>query len=600
MSLQSVSLSQLVPSKANPRKLFDVSALEGLAASISTDGLLQNLVVTPANGKGKRYTIISGERRYRALKLLEQRGKLPAGFTVPVEIRTRLTKEESIRLSTVENLQRADLTPLEQTAALTKLVKDGGTLEDVAAQTGLSETTIKRRMALNGLCQEAKDALGVKLISLSQAEALTIGADEDQKRFVEDIGRGQCHSPDWIKSRLIGKRPSVADAIFLLDRYSGTFTTDLFATEETRYFDDAEQFLSLQKEAAAELAERHRATAAWVEVTEDWHLRDWQYEEAPEGESGGVLINISPRGEVEIVEGLMKTALDEETAEDLAENPVAPPRVKASYATPLRRIVAHCKGAAIGELLLASPRKAKEVSAVLHLMRFKPQEALPASEKQVDRQTPFAVLNTQARMLAQSLNLPLTDDQFGWNALRRSERDDTALYEAVKALSDRELDQLHTLLVALSFGQKDCEKLDTRDSLFNRVAQDLKADMRQHWKPDRAFLSRRTREQLIEIAKANGMADGRGALATYKKSELVEGILFHDANARLAVSPTPAQRKALEWLPEVMAFPAVDPDKPDAADEADADADTDEADDESGDAGDDDEFSDDDELREAA
>src|SRR5690606_18771913 len=69
MSMQTVSLSQLVPSKANPRKAFDAKSLEGLAASIRTDGVLQNLVVKPVNGKGKRYAIITGERRYRALKL---------------------------------------------------------------------------------------------------------------------------------------------------------------------------------------------------------------------------------------------------------------------------------------------------------------------------------------------------------------------------------------------------------------------------------------------------------------------------------------------------------------------------------------------------
>src|SRR5690606_29051226 len=114
MTMQTVSLSQLVPSKANPRKAFDAKSLEGLAASIRTDGVLQNLVVKPMNGKGKRYAIITGERRYRALKLLEDRGELPDGFTVPVEVRGSLTKDESLRIAAVENLQRRNLTPLEE------------------------------------------------------------------------------------------------------------------------------------------------------------------------------------------------------------------------------------------------------------------------------------------------------------------------------------------------------------------------------------------------------------------------------------------------------------------------------------------------------
>lgn len=559
MTIQSVTLSQLTPPKANPRKLFDVSALEGLAASIRADGLLQNLVVAPA--KGKTFVIISGERRYRALKLLEERGQLPEGFTVPVEIRTATSKDDRVRLATVENLQRADLTPLEQTAALTKLVKDGENLEVLAAQTGLSLTTIRRRLALNTLCKEAKAALEAGKVSLAQAEALTLGDRDAQRRILEDIGRGSYISPDLIRRNMIGRRPCVADAIFPLERYSGRITTDLFAEGETSYFDDAEQFLSLQKDAVTELAAYYAKTAAWVEVTEDWNITDWQYEDAPEGEAGGVLINITPRGIVDLREGLLKPDLDEGTADALAENPMAPPKAKPFYTTPLRRIIGHCKTAAVGELLLASPRTAKEVLAVLLLEAFNPHEAYREAAKQSERQKPFTVLDRQARMMAQRLGLPVEEGECGWAALAsRRPFDPVAIYTAIKALSDHDLDELHTLIVALTFGQKYCDKLECGDTLFNRVAQDLKADLRNHWIPDRAFLSRRTREQLLEIAKHNGMAEGRGALATYKKSELVEGILFHDAQARSASSPTPAQRKALDWLPEAFLFPAAGPD----------------------------------------
>ncbi|MBK6894979.1 MAG: ParB/RepB/Spo0J family partition protein [Alphaproteobacteria bacterium] len=303
MTLQSISLSQLTPSKANPRKLFEVSALEGLAASIRADGLLQNLVVAPA--KGKTFAVISGERRYRALKLLEERGQLPEGFTVPVEIRKATTKDDRVRLATVENLQRADLTPLEQTAALTKLLKDGESLEELAAQTGLSLTTIRRRLALNAMCKEAKAALEAGKVSLAQAEALSLGDRDAQRRIVEEMKRGSFISPDLIRRNMIGRRPCVADAVFPLERYTGGITTDLFAEGETSYFDDAEQFMALQKEAVDELAAHYAKTAAWVEVTEDWNITDWQFEDAPEGETGGVLINITPRGIVELREGLL-------------------------------------------------------------------------------------------------------------------------------------------------------------------------------------------------------------------------------------------------------------------------------------------------------
>jgi ParB family chromosome partitioning protein len=80
-------------------------------------------------------------------------------YAVPVEIRASLSKDDSLRIATVENLHRQKLTPLEEAAALTKLIHEGATLDDVAAQTGLSQTTIKRRLALNGLSDEVRAAL---------------------------------------------------------------------------------------------------------------------------------------------------------------------------------------------------------------------------------------------------------------------------------------------------------------------------------------------------------------------------------------------------------------------------------------------------------
>src|SRR4051812_42827945 len=120
--MQTVSLSALEASPANPRRKFDRKAIEGLAASIRTDGLLHNLVVEPVQGKPNRFAVVVGERRFQALKLLEDRGELPDDFTVPVEIRSKLSKDDTLRIATVENLQRQNMTPLEETAALTKLV----------------------------------------------------------------------------------------------------------------------------------------------------------------------------------------------------------------------------------------------------------------------------------------------------------------------------------------------------------------------------------------------------------------------------------------------------------------------------------------------
>ena len=97
-------------------------------------------------------------------------------------------------------------------------------------------------------------AVGLLLSSLSQAEALTLGTDEMQRTILEEIERGIAFSADDIKTTALDDRPTLAAAIFPLEQYTGTITTDLFAEDETSYFDNWEEFLRLQKAAVEQLA----------------------------------------------------------------------------------------------------------------------------------------------------------------------------------------------------------------------------------------------------------------------------------------------------------------------------------------------------------
>lgn len=76
MTIHMIPLSKLTPNAGNPHKAFDESALAGLAQSIRQDGLLQNLVASAAKGRKRLHTLISGERRYRALQRLVAEGHL--------------------------------------------------------------------------------------------------------------------------------------------------------------------------------------------------------------------------------------------------------------------------------------------------------------------------------------------------------------------------------------------------------------------------------------------------------------------------------------------------------------------------------------------
>jgi ParB family transcriptional regulator, chromosome partitioning protein len=185
----------------------------------------------------------------------------------------------------------------------------------------------------------------------------------------------------------------------------------------------------------------------------------------------------------------------------------------------------------------------------------RPRRKLPSEPRS---SPPIPSLTDSVRHFAAKLGFAIEAERSIWGQFPCL--DELSLYEAVRGLSDYDLDQLETLLSALVFGQRVCQRLDTEDSLFNRVARNLCVDMRYHWRPDRSFLERPTRDQLVAIAVDCGYAEGVGRMASYKKAELVNSLIWHFESARAAAEPTPAQQKAREWLPDAMRFPAVDPD----------------------------------------
>lgn len=286
-------------------------------------------------------------------------------------------------------------------------------------------------------------------------------------------------------------------------------------------------------------------------------------EEAPEGAPSGVLINLSPAGVVEIREGLARSEeLEENTADETAASHLCAPTRKPAYPTPLRRLIAWHKTMAVQEMLLANPRKARELSALAQLVALRPHAALSGPANAASPQAPYTAVDGQAALMAGRLGLsPASEAGGGFKALANCHPDDAlGLYMAVRAFSDEDLDALLLVLAVLPFEQENCDRLDSGESVFNAVARDLAVDMRDHWRPDADFLSRRTRDQLIAIAQECGYADSVGGLGSWQKVELVNGLLRHFEQARQSAQPTLAQEKARAWLPGAMLFPAAAPD----------------------------------------
>jgi ParB family chromosome partitioning protein len=560
MNIQTVKLSAIKPPADNPRQSFNKDTLEGLADSIKADGLLQNLVVTPT--RGKKYRIISGERRYRALQLLLENGDIAGDYEIPVEIRKNLSKQDKLRLATVENVQRENLHPMDEAEAFAALAQKGTSLADLAAETGLAEKTVKRRLAIASLCDETKQALRDDKITLSIAEAMTLGTPDAQCTMLEHIDNGNRVDSDDIREFFIRRKPSVSLAIFPLEQYQGTFTKDLFADEESTYFDDEEQFLALQKQAVTERAEQYTENgAAFVEVTEAYSIPTWHYRDPEEDETPGIAINLSPRGEVLIVGNLVKHAIDEETAEETAETPAAPAKPKPFYSAPLCRNMAQHKSMAVQAELLAHPRICKILSIIGLLGNRTVHECLKEFDKVDTPPTGYTVVNDTATAFLDLLpGVPDNGDESPWLTLKYGYFDSVQVYDTLLAVHDDQLDDLLAVLTVMHFGQGSCDSLDTwEDSLFNRIAQDIDVNMLNHWRPDAEFLKRRNKDQLIQIAIDAGANTRLGAMSSYKKSDLVTQLERYFTRISQEDTPSGDDLKALSWLPEAMLFPAVDP-----------------------------------------
>jgi ParB family chromosome partitioning protein len=567
MTYQTLTHSQIQASVMNPRKFFNDTTIEELAASIKTDGLLQNLVVIKPKGKSKKHNIIAGERRFRAVSLLIEKGELPKDFPISVEVKENLTDEEALRIATVENVQRENLTPLEEATALAALVQNGDVLDDIVAQTGLSVATIRRRLSLLGLSEKVKDALAEKKITLSQAEALTVGNHEDQDEVLDDVIEGHYSTADDIKEQLVGELPTLSIAIFPKELYTGDFTTDLLADDQTTYFNDVEQFFDLQKQAAENLVAEYSKTHDWAVLDKGHHFNSWEYGKASGEEKGGVVVFLGNSGSVAIHEGLIKTKASASTTKALKA------KAKDTYPMPLRRYMGMHKSLAVQAAILSNPRKAKELAVCNKLARFKAHDCLRYFELEGVVPPALAIINVEAEILLSDLNIPKQDDEPVWKTLGNwfhVKQEDA--YDAIQSLTDEQLEAILVFLEVCEFGQDMVDRLDTVEgNLFNKFGKDLAVDMRSYWRPDEGFLKRRNKVQLQALMNESGASAKLASAAEYKKGELVKKLTKFFVAAKKAKKPTDGDLKANDWLPEAMAFPAIDLDRKDEPMEADFD-----------------------------
>lgn len=179
-----VKLSDITVSKMNPRKIFAEEDLKELTQSIRKEGLIQPILIRP---KGEKYELVCGERRYRAHLLLQKENKNFDSIEVKIK---EMTDEEALALMITENLQRVNVTVMEEASGFKNLMEfKKYNPKEIALLVGKPESYVAQRLKMNDLSENYQKALHQERLTIKDANWLRRLSLEDQKAIAEE----ECH-----------------------------------------------------------------------------------------------------------------------------------------------------------------------------------------------------------------------------------------------------------------------------------------------------------------------------------------------------------------------------------------------------------------------
>ncbi len=198
--LKTLPVEWLQRGEYQPRTNMDADALEDLAASIGSQGIIQPILVREL--KPQSFEIIAGERRWRAPQI--------AGLNeVPVIVR-EIADEAASAVALIENIQREDLSALEEARGISRLLEEFGlTHQQAATSIGRSRTAVTNLLRLLALQPKVQDMLEQKLFDMGHARALLGVPEADQVRAAEAIVKGKLsvrQAEQWVKQFLEGEK----------------------------------------------------------------------------------------------------------------------------------------------------------------------------------------------------------------------------------------------------------------------------------------------------------------------------------------------------------------------------------------------------------
>jgi ParB family chromosome partitioning protein len=207
VGVRTIPVDRIEPNPEQPRLAFDEDSMEELAASIREHGVLQPILVRPLGGH--RFQLIAGERRWRASKM--------AGHeTIPALVE-EIDDDTALEISIIENLQREDLSPLDEASMYDRMIKEHGySVRKLAQKLGKDKGYLENRLRLADAPPEIRQLVSVRKDTLSHAyELLKVDDPRKRRRLAEQVARGELSLVklrERIEGRVTrGRRDAAAD-----------------------------------------------------------------------------------------------------------------------------------------------------------------------------------------------------------------------------------------------------------------------------------------------------------------------------------------------------------------------------------------------------
>jgi len=179
--IREVPVERILPNPAQPRLSYEEDSLTELADSIREHGVLQPILVRPV---GSQYELIAGERRWRASRMA-QRESIPA-------IVVEFDDETALEVSIIENLQREDVSPLEEAAMFRKMTDLGYSVRQLAQKIGKDKGYVENRIRLAEAPAEIRELVSVRKDTISHAyELMKIGDERTRRRLAKKVAAGE-------------------------------------------------------------------------------------------------------------------------------------------------------------------------------------------------------------------------------------------------------------------------------------------------------------------------------------------------------------------------------------------------------------------------